>query len=289
MLIPHYIAAYIMHAFDMTLPKAMDMVKSKRKEIEPNNGFIQQLKWFQELRDSPDLLRLLALSDEAEFEENIEGRIRYYYQRDEGKRRALKGYAAFRRKKARDKRMTELHKKWSLGEGLKEVYPLLSKDPSTVNDSTYQGLRYKYLLHCKYCKRKLFSDRNIVDHPNQWISDDYSHTTTTEIEGKGKESENKTNRYEIEEERKIASPLRDVCGIAMVEPMQWFTQENGINLAAEKGRICCPKCKYVLGWWNWAGTECECGSWAQPLFAVRKTAITKVRVGIIGNNKGKAE
>jgi hypothetical protein len=40
-----------------------------------------------------------------------------------------------------------------------------------------------------------------------------------------------------------------------------------------EGKITCPRCNYKLGSYNWAGTQCSCGTWVAPAFMIHKSRI----------------
>jgi hypothetical protein len=40
------------------------------------------------------------------------------------------------------------------------------------------------------------------------------------------------------------------------------------DISAVEGRFGCPRCSTKLGIWNWAGTQCSCGTWVVPAIQV---------------------
>ncbi|CAG8541219.1 17003_t:CDS:2 [Acaulospora morrowiae] len=65
-----------------------------------------------------------------------------------------------------------------------------------------------------------------------------------------------------------------------IEPMDWIfdddDQEKNAGESNLEGKIKCPKCKFKLGNYSWAGMQCSCGTWVTPSFAIHKEKIDEV-------------
>ncbi|GLJ38690.1 hypothetical protein SUGI_0788680 [Cryptomeria japonica] len=48
------------------------------------------------------------------------------------------------------------------------------------------------------------------------------------------------------------------CSSVFVEPMQWM---EAVQEGAIEGKLTCKGCNARLGYFNWAGMQCSCGTW----------------------------
>ncbi|BGP32417.1 tyrosine protein phosphatase yvh1 [Rhodotorula toruloides] len=66
------------------------------------------------------------------------------------------------------------------------------------------------------------------------------------------------------------------CSSYFVEPLSWMTPILETGVLA--GKITCPskKCGAKLGNFDWAGTQCSCGAWVCPGFALNVSRVDEV-------------
>ncbi|WFD31878.1 hypothetical protein MSPP1_002918 [Malassezia sp. CBS 17886] len=66
-----------------------------------------------------------------------------------------------------------------------------------------------------------------------------------------------------------------VCSAFFVEPLQWMSDSSNVVPGVVHGRILCPntRCNAKLGSWTWAGSQCACGAWVTPAFALQKAKV----------------
>jgi dual specificity phosphatase 12 len=105
--------------------------------------------------------------------------------------------------------------------------------------------------YCKRCRHVLFSTQDLV-----------SHSADTEGAGmKGfsfkklkKDSTNKSNGV--------------TCNSLFINRMDWMGE-----LLDQEGKLICPECAGRVGSYSWIGSQCSCGMWMNPSFAVLKTRV----------------
>ncbi|CAA7398333.1 unnamed protein product [Spirodela intermedia] len=60
------------------------------------------------------------------------------------------------------------------------------------------------------------------------------------------------------------------CSSIFVEPLRWMTEVEGGGL---EGKLSCIHCEARLGYFNWSGIQCSCGSWITPAFQIHKNRV----------------
>ncbi|CAN1250740.1 Dual specificity protein phosphatase 12 [Linum perenne] len=101
---------------------------------------------------------------------------------------------------------------------------------------------------CKKCRRLVALQENVVDH----------------VPGEGETSFSWNKR-------RSGNPFSKSdgadCSSIFVEPLRWMTavEEGGLE-----GKLACAHCDARLGYFNWAGIQCSCGSWITPAFQLHK-------------------
>nr|CBX25342.1 hypothetical_protein [Oryza brachyantha] len=103
---------------------------------------------------------------------------------------------------------------------------------------------------CKKCRRIVAVQENVVSHtPGEGESCFQWHNKR-----KGGQSHNKEQD----------------CSSLFVEPLKWMTPvEDG----ALEGKLSCIHCGARLGYFNWSGIQCNCGSWITPAFQISKSKV----------------
>lgn len=101
---------------------------------------------------------------------------------------------------------------------------------------------------CKKCRRVVALQENVLDHvPGEG---------ETSFGWHKRKSGNPFNKYdEIE------------CSSIFVEPLRWMTT---VQEGALEGKLLCAHCEARLGYFNWSGIQCSCGSWITPAFQLHK-------------------
>ncbi|KAL8493750.1 hypothetical protein ACS0TY_024793 [Phlomoides rotata] len=104
---------------------------------------------------------------------------------------------------------------------------------------------------CKKCRRVIALQENVLDHvPGEG---------ETSFEWYKRRSGNPFSRSDDNE-----------CSSIFVEPLRWMTtvEEGGLE-----GKLLCAHCEARLGYFNWSGIQCSCGSWITPAFQLHKSRV----------------
>jgi dual specificity phosphatase 12 len=93
---------------------------------------------------------------------------------------------------------------------------------------------------CKICRTILFSENDLEDPPHIKSKHSFS-------------------------QRKIKSSAATSCqSLFLAHELNWMGDIGSSN----EGKLSCPKCKAKVGLWNWAGTQCSCGTWVVPAIQI---------------------
>eukprot|EP01018_Ginkgo_biloba_P036213 Gb_27373 [translate_table: standard] len=122
----------------------------------------------------------------------------------------------------------------------------ISTSPESADQEKF-GIRYR----CKKCRRVVASQENVLGHlPGEG---------ETCFRWKRRYSGHFLNESEVPE-----------CSSIFVEPLQWMaTVEEG----AIEGKLSCIGCQARLGYFNWSGIQCSCGTWVSPSFQLHKSRV----------------
>jgi len=207
------IVAYLMRSEQKSLEEALESLKEVSESACPNDGFLDQLKLFEEMGFKVDTssplykrFRLKLLGQSYKFGEKIGS---YIFEDDPG----------------------------------------LSPQSGSCQDSS-KTEQHKTAYRCRKCRRIIAVEDNVISH----------------VPGEG-ESCFDWNR------RKSGRPYNNTeqdCSSLFVEPLKWMTPvEDG----ALEGKLSCIHCGARLGYFNWSGIQCNCGSWVTPAFQIVKSKV----------------
>lgn len=107
------------------------------------------------------------------------------------------------------------------------------------------------LYRCNKCRRLVASQDNVISHvPGEG---------ETPFEWYKRRSSNPFNKSDTE------------CSSVFVEPLRWMAivEEGGIE-----GKLSCAHCDARLGYFNWSGVQCSCGSWITPACLLKARVAT---------------
>lgn len=210
------IAAYLMKTEQLSQEDAIESVRQSCEFVCPNDGFLDQLKMFEEMgfkvdNASPIYKRfhLKVLGDSYNRGERI----------DTSKFGADPGSAT-------------------------------ESIPSDADVSLTKETAPARVYRCKKCRRVVALQGNVVDHvPGEG---------ETAFQWHKRRSGNPFNKPD------------DECSSVFVEPLKWMrTVEEG----ALEGKLLCAHCEARLGYFNWSGIQCSCGSWITPAFQLHKSRV----------------
>ncbi|XP_050238263.1 probable inactive dual specificity protein phosphatase-like At4g18593 [Mercurialis annua] len=110
------------------------------------------------------------------------------------------------------------------------------------------------IYRCKKCRRIVASADNIVSHEH----------------GNGEECFKWKRR---DGDARENEPVE--CTSIFVEPMKWMqtVQEGFVGEGLVGEKLQCLGCKARLGSFNWAGMQCNCGTWVNPAFQLHKSRL----------------
>ncbi|XP_061997302.1 uncharacterized protein LOC133715016 [Rosa rugosa] len=127
---------------------------------------------------------------------------------------------------------------------------LPSEVTSQVESSPIGGKTGTSAFRCKKCRRLVAVQDNVVDHiPGQG---------ETSFEWHKRKSSNYNNFEDSE------------CSSIFVEPLKWMT---AVEEGAMEGKLSCAHCEARLGYFNWSGIQCSCGSWITPAFQLHRSRV----------------
>ncbi|KAL1338369.1 hypothetical protein HN51_033018 [Arachis hypogaea] len=118
---------------------------------------------------------------------------------------------------------------------------------SDVEGATKVETNRSPTYRCKKCRRIVALQEHVVDH----------------IPGEGETS------FEWHK-RRSGNPFNksnESCSSIFIEPLRWM---KAVEEGALEGKLSCVHCDARLGYFNWAGIQCSCGSWITPAFQLHK-------------------
>ncbi|XP_044505579.1 dual specificity protein phosphatase 12-like isoform X1 [Mangifera indica] len=208
------ITAYLMRTEQLSSEDALESLRQSCEFVCPNDGFLEQLKMFEEMGFKIDhaspiykRFRLKVLGDSYNRGEKIDG-------------------SRF------------------------GADPGLPAEVSSV-ELTPNGDNHTRAYRCKKCRRVVALQENVVEHvPGEG---------ETAFEWHKRSFSNCFNKSDESE-----------CSSIFVEPLRWMTTvEDG----ALEGKLSCVHCEARLGYFNWSGIQCSCGSWITPAFQLHKSRV----------------
>ncbi|KAL8041275.1 hypothetical protein ABFX02_10G155000 [Erythranthe guttata] len=104
---------------------------------------------------------------------------------------------------------------------------------------------------CKKCRRLVALQDNVLDHvPGEG---------ETCFEWRKRRSGNPFGKSDDNE-----------CSSIFIEPLRWMKE---VEEGALEGKLICAHCEARLGYFNWSGIQCSCGSWITPAFQLHKSRV----------------
>ncbi|KDP29245.1 hypothetical protein JCGZ_16634 [Jatropha curcas] len=207
------ITAYLMRTEQLSQEDALESLKESCEFVCPNDGFLEQLKMFEEMGFKVDhaspiykRFRLKVLGDSYNRGERVDS------------------------------------SKFGADPGLP------TNISSEVEASSNGGNKHSTAYRCKKCRRVVALQENVVDH----------------IPGEGETSFSWNKRRSGNPFNKSDEPE---CSSIFVEPLRWMT---AVEEGALEGKLSCIHCESRLGYFNWSGIQCSCGSWITPAFQIHK-------------------
>ncbi|OAY40201.1 dual specificity protein phosphatase 12 isoform X2 [Manihot esculenta] len=210
------ITAYLMRTEQLSQEDALESLKESCEFVCPNDGFLDQLKMFEEMGFKVDhaspiykRFRLKVLGDSYNRGEKIDS------------------------------------SKFGADPGV------LTGVSSEISPSSNRENKRTTAYRCKKCRRVVALQENVVDH----------------IPGEGETSFAWNKRRSGNPFNKSDEPE---CSSIFVEPLRWM---SAVEEGALEGKLLCAHCEARLGYFNWSGIQCSCGSWITPAFQLHKSRV----------------
>ncbi|GAB2246637.1 hypothetical protein Droror1_Dr00002130 [Drosera rotundifolia] len=210
------ITAYLMKSEGLSQEAALESLRQSCEFVSPNDGFLEQLKMFEEMGFKVD--------------------------------RSSSIYRRFR--------LRVLGDSYNRGEKLDSSQ--LGADPASPervtpdSEVSLEGDNNPTpAFRCKKCRRVVALQENVIDH----------------VPGEGETSfgwnkRRSGNPFDKHDEFE--------CSSIFIEPLSWMT---AVKEGALEGKLSCAKCDARLGYFNWSGIQCSCGSWITPAFQLHKSKV----------------
>ncbi|PNX85505.1 dual specificity protein phosphatase 12-like protein, partial [Trifolium pratense] len=124
-----------------------------------------------------------------------------------------------------------------------------SETSSEVEGATKVENNRSPTYRCKKCRRIVALQEHVIDHiPGE------GETSFGWHKWRSGNPFNKSNESE--------------CSSIFIEPLRWM---KDVEEGALEGKLSCAHCDARLGYFNWAGIQCSCGSWITPAFQLHKS------------------
>ncbi|GLJ48420.1 hypothetical protein SUGI_1022050 [Cryptomeria japonica] len=220
------VTAYLMKTEQLSQEDALESLRQQSESACPNDGFLEQLKMFEEMGFKVDH----ASSIYKKFRLKILGE-------------------AYGRGEKIDS------SKFEADPGLPILSPTVPVEMPTsqeCNDREKLGISYR----CKMCRRAVASKDNVVSH----------------LPGEGEPCFKLKNRSRGSFFDDRHEPE---CTSVFVEPLQWMTT---VEEGAIEGKLSCIGCQARLGYFNWSGIQCSCGTWVNPAFQLHKSRVDACKI-----------
>ncbi|WOK96786.1 dual specificity protein phosphatase 12 [Canna indica] len=129
--------------------------------------------------------------------------------------------------------------------------PGLPAVDSNSSPEVVKGNQHGIAYRCRKCRRIVALQENVVSHvPGEG---------ETCFDWQKRKSGNGMNRLQEQE-----------CSSLFVEPLKWMAS---VEEGALEGKLSCIHCDARLGYFNWSGIQCSCGSWITPAFQIHKSKV----------------
>ncbi|MQL91686.1 hypothetical protein Taro_024295 [Colocasia esculenta] len=149
---------------------------------------------------------------------------------------------------------TQNHSGDSYNRGYKIDSSIFGADPGVTQSKSSEASPRENeptpAYRCKKCRRVVALQENVVGH----------------TPGKGETCFEWSKRSSGPFDRRGETE----CSSIFVEPLRWMTT---VEEGAMEGKLSCIHCEARLGYFNWAGIQCSCGSWITPAFQIHKSRV----------------
>eukprot|EP00731_Ephydatia_muelleri_P023815 Em0016g86a len=245
---PTVVVAYLMWRECVSLQVAMAAVMSKKSDIRPNVGFMEQLN----------------LWDQMNCRINVQ----------------CKGYKAYRLKRTAHEIKETGHVETVAT--CRKCRRLLFTDDSVLAHPLGGG-QEAFEWHKRQKKASPVQvgrhGDEVAETGNGWAASVDSETDVELVEesARGKVDKDETDEANITIlSSKLSSMVSSglTCSSYFIEPVEWM---EPMIIGCLQGKVTCPKCAGRLGSFDWAGAQCSCGRWITPAFQIHKNKVDETK------------
>lgn len=238
---------------------ALALLRQSRPLVEPNYGFMEQLRLWHHMR-CPSTIDALAASPPYQ---------RWLYQREVESARSVG--------KAPDLEWIRFEDEHPNDE--QSASKEQSRAVQGVKEEVETGERSAVELKCKKCRRTLAKTPFILPH----VPDKFGSQASPPPPG----LTIRPHRGYDDKAPTDGSPASE-CAHHFLDPLSWMREE--LSQGRTEGKLECPnpKCKTLVGKYAWHGLRCSCGGWEVPGISVQKSRVdeTILKNGIKTHNLG---
>lgn len=237
------VIAYIMKTRSMTFNEAFDLVKLKRRVVDPNEGFVRQLVLYHKMKYTIDISNLeyrRMVLDALVFEFRL---ISLSYYQVQTSKASLGGSSSSSSSSAGEiihMPASHSHKNLTSRGNVQilfdQYYNKLHLQQVSNHPHTYDS---KKAFRCNKCRAIVFYSISVIENKLA-SSDSHKHEILTSA------------HHSSANESKIS--LKE-CPFVFIEPQPWMSR----NVLERDGNLKCYKCDRKLGKFDWtSGESCSC-------------------------------
>lgn len=235
---------------DLDPDSALALVREARPLVEPNFGFMQQLRLYHHM-GCPPTAEALAKSPPYQ---------RWLYQREVESARSVGQAPMVERIRFEDEHGDEAQEQEE------------QRAVQGVREEVQIGERLAVELRCKKCRRTLARTPFILPH----VPAKYGSQASPPPPGLTISPQRQHSNAAVDAVADETSSSE--CAHHFVDPLSWMRDELGQGKV--EGKLECPnaKCKTLVGKYAWHGLRCSCGGWEVPGISLAKGRVDEMKM-----------
>jgi len=229
--------AYKMQHEKKTFDEAHQELKTARPDVDPNDGFIEQLHTFEKMGFALD----------GDLPEHAQYRASHARERVASSPNAVEGM--------------------DLG---------IDPDQENAAKNLTHVYQCRGCARRLFSRRNVVPHTRARDDNDNDAAPAATHSTSSTSHASAATS-SKTKKKKKKKESRAGTAVKsksDRCETLYIEPMSWMQIKDLI--AQEEGKIGCPKCYARIGAWSWRGMECHtCKQMVTPCFRITRSRVER--------------